>query len=83
MLAAAAGADPQLRELHTDSLRERAAGARKVAESLDRNGPLRPGLDLDTAADLLFSLAGPELYLLLVTTRNWTPSRYQAGLPRH
>lgn len=80
VLAAAAGADPQLRELHAQTQRERGAGARKIAEILDRNGPLRPGLDLDTAADLLFALASPDLYLLLVATRNWTPSRYQHWL---
>lgn len=80
VLAAAAAADPQLRELHADSQRQRAAGARKVAELLDRKGPLRAGLDLDTAADLLFALDSPELYLLLVATRNWTPSRYQQWL---
>jgi AcrR family transcriptional regulator len=80
VLAAAAGADPQLRELHALTQRERGAGARKIAEILDRNGPLRPGLDLDTAADLLFALASPDLYLLLVATRNWTPSRYQHWL---
>ena len=80
VLAAAAGADPQLRELHALTQRERGAGARKIAEILDRNGQLRPGLDLDTAADLLFALASPDLYLLLVATRNWTPSRYQHWL---
>ena len=80
VLTAAASADPQLRGLHADSRRQRGAGARKVAELLDRKGPLRPGLGLDTAADLLFALASPELYLLLVTARNWTPSRYQHWL---
>ena len=80
VLAAAAGADPQLRELHTDSQRQRGAGARKVAELLDRKGPLRPGLNPGTAADLLFALASPELYLLLVAARSWTPSHYQQWL---
>jgi hypothetical protein len=41
---------------------------------------VRPGLDPGTAADLLFALASPELYLLLVATRNWTPSHYQQWL---
>jgi AcrR family transcriptional regulator len=80
VLAAAAAADPQLRGLHADSQRQRGAGARTVAEILGRKGPLRSGLDLDGAADLLFALASPELYLLLVATRNWTPSRYQHWL---
>lgn len=80
VLAAAAAADLQLRELHADSQRQRGAGARHVAELLHSKGPLRPGLDLGTAADLLFALASPELYLLLVATRNWTPSHYQQWL---
>jgi AcrR family transcriptional regulator len=80
VLAAAAAADPQLRELHADSQRQRGAGARHVAELLHSKGPLRPGLDPGTAADLLFALASPELYLLLVATRNWTPSHYQHWL---
>jgi AcrR family transcriptional regulator len=79
-LAAGADADPQLRDLYADSLRQRSFGAGVVAELLSKKAPLRAGVDIDTAADLLFALAGPDLYRLLVVLRGWTAERYQAWL---
>lgn len=80
VLAAGADADPQLRDLYADSLRQRSFGARAVAELLGKKAPLRAGVDIDTAADLLFALAGPDLYRLLIELRGWTAERYQAWL---
>ena len=36
-----------------------------------------PGVSAHQAADLLFALLSPELYLLLVRERGWTPKLYE------
>ena len=36
--------------------------------------------DLDRAGDGTFGLAAPEVYLLLVGDRGWTPDRYETWL---
>lgn len=80
VLAAAADAEPQLRDLYAESLRQRSIGARTVADLLKKKGALRAGVSLDHAADLLFALGGPDLYRLLVDQRRWSTKRYRAWL---
>jgi hypothetical protein len=36
--------------------------------------------DPQTAADTIYALCGPDVYLLLVEDRGWTPDRYQDWL---
>lgn len=43
-------------------------------------GRLRPGLDGDRAADVLYVLLGSETYRQLVVERGWPPARYEAWL---
>jgi AcrR family transcriptional regulator len=45
---------------------------RAVVEDLHRRNALRPGLDVDRAADILWTLNHPDLYLVLVGERGWT-----------
>jgi hypothetical protein len=33
-----------------------------------------------SAADTIYALCGPDVYLLLVEDRGWTPDRYQGWL---
>ncbi|MEO6579374.1 MAG: TetR/AcrR family transcriptional regulator, partial [Candidatus Limnocylindria bacterium] len=39
---------------------------------------LGAGLDPAEAADVLYAIASPETYRLLVEDRAWTPERYEA-----
>ena len=51
---------------------------RKLAELLAAKGDaLRPGLTEDEAADVIFTLLSPEVYLLLTVGRGWPPARWQ------
>jgi AcrR family transcriptional regulator len=49
-----------------------------VVRTLHDEGALRPGLDVDRAADVLWTLNHPDLWRLLVTERGWTPAAYEA-----
>ena len=51
-----------------------------IAESLDQKDALRPGLDVDSATDILWSLNISNLWHLLVVERGWTPERFERWL---
>jgi AcrR family transcriptional regulator len=76
-IRAAAHADPEAAELWQRLTGERRYGARRVVRALKRLGPLRAGLTLDTATDLLWLLNDPANYSLLVVERNWPVRRYR------
>ena len=50
---------------------------RPVVEVLYEKGALRPGLDVDRATDILWTLNHPNLWQLLVGERGWTPEQYE------
>ena len=50
-----------------------------VASLADRNA-LREGLDVDSAADLLWTLNHPDVWQLLVVDRGWSAERYEQWL---
>lgn len=51
-----------------------------VAATLADEGVLRPGLDRERAADLLWALNHPDLWRLLVRVRGWSADEYEAWL---
>jgi hypothetical protein len=50
---------------------------RVVVEALEAKGALRPGLDVQRATDILWTLNHPDVWQLLVTERGWTPDEYE------
>jgi AcrR family transcriptional regulator len=56
------------------------ANQRVVVESLAAKDALRAGLGVDRAADLLWTLNHPDLWLLLVGARGWTPTEFEDWL---
>jgi len=74
----AAGADPEMAEQWRVNEEQRYIAHRSLAELLAGKGDaLRPGLTVDEAADVIFALLGPEVYLLLTVVRGWPPTRWQ------
>jgi AcrR family transcriptional regulator len=74
----AADADPDMRAAA-------AAGSRATHQvwlALTRSlaGALRPGLSVDTAADILYALASPHTHQLLRRHRGWTRRQYHGWL---
>jgi AcrR family transcriptional regulator len=52
------------------------ANQRAIIESMPP-GSLRDGLDVDTAADILWTLNHPDVWLLLSGERGWAPERFE------
>jgi AcrR family transcriptional regulator len=50
---------------------------RVVVESLQRKGALAPTLDATLATDILWTLNHPDVWLLLVGRRGWTPDQFE------
>jgi AcrR family transcriptional regulator len=48
-----------------------------IIESLASKGALRPGLDVERATDLLWMLNHPDVWLLLVDRRGWSPPEWE------
>jgi AcrR family transcriptional regulator len=53
---------------------------RVIVESLHRRKALAPGLGVDRATDILWTLIHPNVWQLLVGERGWTPERYERWL---
>jgi AcrR family transcriptional regulator len=50
---------------------------RAIVESLQAKKALRRGLDVARATDILWTLNHPDVWLLLVGDRGWTPEQYE------
>jgi AcrR family transcriptional regulator len=80
ILADAARSDSAAAGLLGEIARQRQEGQRQLARSLARKDALRSGLKERDAADVVYALASPEVYGLLVFDRGWTEHRYEQWL---
>jgi AcrR family transcriptional regulator len=71
VLAQAATGDPDLRTFAETIERERATGTREVATHMAGRFGLREGLDVEAAADILWTLTAPDVADRLVNRRGW------------
>jgi len=54
------------------------ANQRVIVDSLADAGALRPGLDAEEAADILWTLNHPDVWRALVGRRGWTPEQWES-----
>lgn len=80
ILAGAAETDPAADDLLREIQQQRAAGQRRLTQSLARLGGLRAGLSEPRAADAVYAIMSPETYRLLVIDRRWSARRYRDWL---
>lgn len=80
VLDVAATTDPALVELRDRHAAQRLDGLRRFAALLAERGALRPGLDVERAADILWTVCAQANYDSLVTARGWTPEEYRDWL---
>jgi AcrR family transcriptional regulator len=80
VIRGAAAADPGIAELWSRIQTEFHDNQRAVVRSLADKGALKPGLDVDAAADILWTLNHPSVYRLLAAERGWAPERYEAWM---
>ncbi|KAB8164642.1 TetR family transcriptional regulator [Streptomyces sp. 3MP-14] len=77
MMAAAAATDPEIAAQWPEGPDPRLTVQRAAAEALVGKPGARPGLTVEAAADVLFGLLSPELYLLFVRDRGWSQERWE------
>ena len=78
VIRAAAELDPDIAALWGRIQSEFHANQRVIVQSLHDRGALRPGLGVDRATDVLWTLNHPDVWLLLVGQRGWTPAQFEA-----
>jgi AcrR family transcriptional regulator len=79
-LLGAAGTDPELRGLWDQMEEWRLTGQGRFVGMLAERGALRPGLDVEEARDVTWTLCSLANYDLLVTARGWSDERYEHWL---
>jgi AcrR family transcriptional regulator len=77
VIRSSAGLDPDIAGLWERINREYHANQRVIVESLESKHALRPGLTVQRATDILWTLNHPNTWQLLVTQRGWTPEQYE------
>jgi AcrR family transcriptional regulator len=80
LLAQVGTGDPDLRHFADTIDVEHTTGSGWVARHVAERFGLRPGLDADTATDILWALTSPELTDRLVNRRSWSWDRYEQWL---
>ncbi|CCH19575.1 TetR/AcrR family transcriptional regulator [Micromonospora lupini] len=77
LIAAAAATDPEIAVQWPDGPDPRYTVQYAAAEALVGKPDTRPGLSVEMAADLLFGLLSPQLYLIFVRDRDWSPDAWE------
>jgi AcrR family transcriptional regulator len=80
VLDAAASSDPALVDLQRRLADQRLTGMHRFAEFLAASGSLRPGLTVERAADLIWTICAQANFDALVTARGWTHLEFQDWL---
>lgn len=80
ILRIAAKTEREIAELVQRLVRERLANMSMVAKHVAANGPLREGLNRVRAAEVIWSMTSPELYILLIRDLHWTDEQYTPWL---
>jgi hypothetical protein len=82
VLRSGAGADAELRDLWETAERQRRTDAATFVDRLLTKSALRPGLDRDSAVDIVWVLTSADAFHRLVRMRRWSYQRYDAWLTR-
>ncbi|MFE3456210.1 TetR/AcrR family transcriptional regulator [Nocardiopsis aegyptia] len=77
LIAAASATDPEIAAQWPQGEEPRYTVQHAAAEAMADKPDLRPGVTVETAADLLFGLLSPQLYLVFVRDRDWSPQRWE------
>ena len=80
ILRSGSGADPELSSVWRRWQDRHLEAVRAVVRSLAAAGALRDGVDVQTAADVLYAIGGPETFRQLIRERGRTPGRYKRQL---
>jgi len=76
----AAQTEPDIRKILERLDAQRLEHMALVVRQIAVHGPLRGGLDAASARDIVWTLASPEVFLLLIRDRGWSKDKYAAWL---
>jgi hypothetical protein len=79
-LAAAAETDPELRALQDELETLRLVGMGRFMGLLAERGALRPGMSVEQARDIAWTLCSAPVHDMLVIERGWTSDEYRDWL---
>ncbi len=77
MVHAATATDPEIRELWPDTTDPRYTVLSTAARALTEKPGARPGLSAEEAADIVYALLSPELFLVLTRDRAWPADKWE------
>jgi AcrR family transcriptional regulator len=77
VLRTAAAIEPEIARLWPQDVDMRFTVQATAAKALMAKPGARAGVSAEHAADLLYGMLSPELYLLYVRDRGWTPGRWE------
>ena len=80
IMRVAAKTEPEIAGMYENILNNRVQGLKAFVRALMKNGPLREGLALESAAETVWTLTSAEVILLLTGTRGWSGERYRQWL---
>lgn len=76
LVRAAAATDPDMDRLLAEINDQRLQRMHHNASQLTNHGPLRDGMSIGKARDVMFAYTAPELYEILVTHQQWPIDHY-------
>lgn len=79
-VVASARREPKIGELYQRMQKGRLENLRTMVGWLRDKGGLRPGLDLDAAAETVWALASPELFRMVTQSAGWSKERFAGWL---
>ncbi len=80
VLRDAAAQAPELAQIRDEIATRRAGNMRLFAQDLAGTGQLRPGIDVEEVADVVWSMNSAEYFSLLVRDCGWAPERFARWL---
>ncbi|MCX5204228.1 TetR/AcrR family transcriptional regulator [Streptomyces sp. NBC_00237] len=77
MVRAAAATNPEIRELWPDETNPRYTVVSTAAKALTAKPGASPAVSAGEAADIIYALLSPELFLVLTRDRAWPPDKWE------
>jgi hypothetical protein len=74
--------EPEAEQVWKEIGERRAANMRKLVRDVRPAKTARYATSISEAADTVWALISPELYVMLIVERGWTPRQYERWLGR-
>jgi hypothetical protein len=80
IMRSAAKTEQDIEDLLNHLLNERLENMTTFVQNIANNGGLREGMEVSAAAELVWTITSPEVFLLLTRDRNFSQEQYAAWL---